>query len=495
MRVVEALAARIDGELEDLSIVILCGRGNNGGDGFVVARQLIQRGCLPSAFLFAPPEAVAGDARVNLDILTRIGHPPVVVEETATWERATRELGPVDIVIDALLGTGLSRPVEGLLAEAIASLADTFPQAMIVSVDVPSGCRADTGELSGPAVEADLTVTLTALKHCLVFPPAHLQAGDVVIADIGNPQALVDSVSHRLELLLPDSFPQAGWSRSQDTHKGDYGRIVVVGGSEGKTGAPAMTGEAALRSGAGLVTVASPASTTGIVAAHMPELMTCPLPETVDGACAPESLDDPSLKELLGSASVVVVGPGLGRHSGTLEFVRHLVAGLESPAVIDADGLIAFQGHAEELASGDLPRILTPHPGEMAALLGCGTDEVVRNRPEVASEFASRHRVYVVLKGYRTVIATPGGRTFVNSTGNAGMATAGSGDVLAGMIAALIGQAHLGSLEERLNLAVYLHGLAGDIGVDTEGEEGLTATDLIAFLPEAWAQLRGEPGD
>ena len=491
MRVVETLETRF-GPLEGVSVAVLCGKGNNGGDGLVIARQLIQRDCLPATYLFASPESVAGDAGTNLEILTRLGHPPVVVRDSGQWLEEVRELGAVDIVVDALLGTGLTRPADGLMAAVIASIGDAFPGASVVSVDLPSGCQADTGLLAGPAVEADLTVTLSAPKHCLVFAPASRLAGEVVIADIGNPQVLLDSEAHQVDLLMPDSFPAAHRPRDGDTHKGDYGRILVIGGSTGKSGAAAMTAEGALRSGAGLVTVASPAGVVPIIAAHMPELMTWPLPETAEGTVSPAALGDAALQDLIGQASVVVVGPGMGRHPETSDFIRRLTGRLTVPAVIDADGLYAFRGSAGELRRGELPVVITPHPGEMAGLLGLGTEEVTRNRLETAREFSRRQGLYVVLKGFRTVIASPDGRAWVNPTGNAAMATAGSGDILAGIIAGLLGQPHLGGFEERLCLAVYLHGLAGDLGADARGEEALTATDLAAFLPDAWAELRSQ---
>jgi hydroxyethylthiazole kinase-like uncharacterized protein yjeF len=489
MRVVEALDARLE-DLETASVAILCGKGNNGGDGMVVARQLLQRGCLPEVFLFARPEEVRGDAKTNLEILTRIGHPPRVILDAAAWAGALRELGPVDVAVDALFGTGLSRPVEGLLADVIASLGEELDAGLVVAIDVPSGCLADQSRLSGPAVEADLTVTMTGLKQCLVFPPACDQAGDVVVADIGNPAALLDTASHPLELLEPDCFPQIHIARPQDSHKGDYGRVLVVGGSIGKTGAPAMSGEAALRCGAGLVTVAVPKSALPVVAAYMPELMTAPLAETPSGACAASALEDALLRELLGSASVVVIGPGMGREPDTAACVRRLIAEIDAPLVVDADGLFALRDHLDALDGRSQPLVITPHPGEMAGLIGSDTDHVQTRRWEIAREFAKLHGVYVVLKGFRTLVATPAGRVFVNPTGNAAMATAGSGDVLAGMIASTLGQPHLGTFEERLCLAVYLHGLAGDVGVESSGEEALTATDLLDFLPQAWAQLR-----
>jgi ADP-dependent NAD(P)H-hydrate dehydratase / NAD(P)H-hydrate epimerase len=499
MRVVEAIEASIEDatgthseRLESLSVAILCGKGNNGGDGLAVARQLIQRDCLPEVFLFAPPEEVRGDARTNLDILTRIGHPPRVVTDASGWVAAIREMGSLDVIVDALFGTGLNRPVEGFLAEVIASVGDELQAELVVAIDVPSGCVADESRLSGIAVEADMTVTLTALKHCLVFPPACDQAGDVVVASIGNPSVLLDSPVHSTDLLEPECFPEAHLPRPPDSHKGDYGRVLVIGGSIGKTGAPAMSGEAALRTGAGLVTVACPEGLLPTIAAHMPELMTAPLPETASGGWAASALDDARFQELLGTASVVAIGPGMGRDPETGSFVRKLVDGAVAPVVLDADALYAFHGHLDALEGASQPRVITPHPGEMGGLIGVDAREVQARRSDVAGSFATRHQLYVVLKGYRTLIATPSGRIFVNPTGNAGMASAGSGDVLTGMIAATLGQPHLGSFVERLCLAVYLHGLAGDIAAESDGEEVMTATGMLRFLPRAWGRLRGD---
>ncbi len=489
MRVVEAIDARVE-DLNTKSVVILCGKGNNGGDGFVVARQLIQRDCFPSVFLFAEIDAVGGDARANLDILTSIGHPPLVIRDREEWNSKRRALGEVDIVVDALLGTGLSKPVEGILGDIVQSLDVDFGQAMVVSIDVPSGCAADTGNLEGPAVQADLTVTLSAAKRCLVFPPAHQSAGEVVIADIGNPVELLESDAHQIELLLDDSFPDALWWREDDTHKGDYGKILVIGGSRGKSGAPALAGHAALASGAGLVTIGVPESVLGIVAGYMPELMTEPLPETDAGTLT--ALNYGRIEGLIDGKSLVALGPGIGRNPETDQVIGEIIRRIEVPVVLDADGLNAFVGRVDKLRGRNHPLVITPHPGEMARLLDRPVSEIGRQRLDIARDFAKQQGLYVVLKGFRTVIACPDGKAYVNSTGNPGMATAGSGDVLTGMIAGILGQPHLGTFEERLCLAVYLHGLSGDLAVSESSEETLLATDLIEFLPDAWANLRSE---
>jgi hydroxyethylthiazole kinase-like uncharacterized protein yjeF len=490
MRVVEALEARFE-NLEEQSIAILCGKGNNGGDGVVVARQLIQRDCYPTVFLFASPEDVSGDARTNLDILTAIGHPPVVIGSEEEWERERLEIIDANIVIDALLGTGLSKPVDGLLRSVVAGLRDFCPGAMIVSIDLPSGCDADSANLAGPSVEADLTVTLTAPKPCLVLPPAHEMAGEVVIADIGNPRELFEDDGFDVNLLLPDSFPDVAFVRDDVTHKGDYGRVLVIGGSRGKAGAAAMSGRAALQSGAGLVTVAASESAASTVANHMAELMVEPLPEGAAGTISPAALDYGRLSSIIEGKSIVALGPGMGQDQGTIDLVRTLLPRFTVPLILDADGLNAFEGCTGELRDLAFPVILTPHLGEMSRLVGLDVAEIERDRIGVARNFATDHELYVVLKGFRTVIASPDGTVFINPTGNAGMATAGSGDILTGMIAGTLAQSRLGSFEERLCLAVYLHGLAGDLAADEVGEEGLIATDILQFLPEAWNELRG----
>ena len=490
MRILEAIDARVE-DLDSLSIVILCGKGNNGGDGMVVARQLIQRGIFPSIYLFADAGEVRGDARTNLDALGAIGYSPIPIRSADDWSAERADICHAEIVIDALLGTGLSKPVEGLLETVIASLADDFPSAMIVSVDVPSGCTADSADVAGSAVEADLTVTLSAPKFCLVFPPAHQFGGEVVIVDIGNPRELVDTEAHRTDLLLPDSFPDAMTLRDDDTHKGDYGKVLVIGGARGKAGAAAMASEAALRAGAGLVTAAVPESTFQIVASHMAEIMTEPFPETDAGTLGQAALDYGRLDQTIAGKTVVALGPGIGRHVETDDLVRDLVSRLTVPVVLDADGLNAFAEHRDELRGGEVPIVITPHPGEMSRLIGQEVSHIVRNRLDVAREYATDRGLWVVLKGFRSVVACPDGRVYVNSTGNAGMATAGSGDILTGLIAGFLGQPHLGHFDARLCLAVYLHGLAGDLAAEELGEEFLVATDILGFLPEAWRELRG----
>lgn len=483
-RVVETIEERL-GEVQNRKIAVLCGKGNNGGDGFVVARLLADRRGLPQVLLFANEKEIVGDAATNLARLQDSGLRPSIVLDDGAW--ADYRCDPETwIVVDALLGTGVTRPVEGLYRAVIESIPERFPNATIVSVDVPSGLAADSGELIGPAVQADLTVTFSALKHCLVFPPAHTCAGDIVVVDIGNPPELLLVPEHNLDWIVPDVFPSALHRRRETTHKGDYGRVLIVGGSRGKTGAAIMAGEAALRSGAGLVTVATPASCLPIVAASMPELMTEPLEETPEGTIA-----DLPIAPVLAGKTVLGVGPGLGTSSETHAFTRSLVDSAEVPVVIDADGLNAFVGRTNELrGNGRRPVVITPHPGEMSRLIGRDVAFVNANRISVAGDLATKQNLHVVLKGFRTVVATPNGRIFINGTGNPGMATGGMGDILTGMLAGIIAQVGLGLFFERVLFAVHLHGLAGDIAAEEIGEEPLVATDLLRYIGAAWEQVR-----
>ena len=467
MRVAEVLEDQFE-NLDQLTVAVLCGRGNNGGDGFVVARQLIQKGCFPFVFLFASEEEVKGDAKTNLNVLKALGYPPTVVLNEHDWNEEKLELLDADIVVDALLGTGARKPVEGLYKTVIGSIAEDFPSAAVVAVDVPS-----------PGVQADITVTFSALKPSLVLYPDCEDAGDVILADIGNPPDLLENENYSLHLIEPHQLP----SRVSDSNKGMYGKVLVIGGSRGKAGAAAMAGQAALRAGAGLVTVATAASAQPIIAISMPELMTVALAETSEGTIANQSM-----VAHLKDKTIVAIGPGLTTASETSAFVRRVGSECRAQMVIDADGLNALVGFEGDLGGA----VLTPHPGEMARLIGKSIDQVTSNRIDVAKDFAKTRNAYVVLKGHRTVVAAPNGAVYINPTGNPGMATGGTGDILTGMIAGILAQEHLGSFIERLCLAVYLHGLAGDFAAEELGEESLVATDLLRFLPKAWENLRDD---
>jgi NAD(P)H-hydrate epimerase len=487
-QVVAALEAAYEARL-DGRVAVLCGRGNNGGDGFVVARTLMQRGIDASVFLIGAVADVRGDARVNLDILGRLGVTVVEVGDEQTWELHFSEIAQCTLIVDAIFGTGLTSALGGMMETVVADVnAAGIP---IVSIDLPSGLSADTPHLIGDCIDASMTVTLAAPKLPLVLPPGEAHAGDVVIADIGIPVEVLDGLEGpHIELLTPEQVRDLVEPRAPDSHKGDFGRVTIIAGSRGKTGAAHLSAMGALRSGAGLVTVATPASCLPIVASMAPELMTAPLPESKEGTVTAAAVE--KIVEL--RHDVVACGPGLGREPGVTAFVRALVERSTAPLVLDADAITVLADDPGVLVGReDRDVIITPHPGEMARLIGASVDEVQANRIDVATEFATTHHLYVVLKGHRTIIATPEGHVFINPTGNAGLATGGTGDVLTGMIAAWLGQ--LLDAEAACRLAVFLHGAAGDLAEAEEGQVGMIATDVLAHLGDALNHLTGRAKD
>src|SRR5919197_2100976 len=471
-------------DLLDRHVGVLCGRGNNGGDGFVVARTLVQRGVDVAVFLLGGVADVRGDARVNLEILGRLGVTVVEIADSQAWELHFTEVSDCTLIVDAIFGTGLKTPISGLIESVIADVnASGIP---VVAIDLPSGLSADSPKPIGPSIEATLTVTLAAPKLPLVLPPGETHAGDIVIADIGIPFEVIEAVEGpRVDLLTRAAMREIVSPRAADSNKGDYGRVLIVAGSRGKSGAAHLAAVGALRSGAGLVTVATPASIQAVVSAMGAEYMTEPLHDGEDGL-SPENVD--RLIEM--ARDVIAIGPGLGQARGTRDCIWQLVDRATAPLVVDADGLNAFSGQPDRL-SGREGRdvIITPHLGEMARLVGMSTDEVQGSRLEIARNFASAHHVYVVLKGHRTLIATPDEKVFINPTGNPGMATGGTGDVLTGVIAAWLAQ--LLDAEAACKLGVYLHGMAGDLAETKKGEVAMTAGDLVRHLGAAFLEMTG----
>jgi NAD(P)H-hydrate epimerase len=470
------------GDLLERQVAVLCGRGNNGGDGFVIARTLAQRGVDVSVFLIGRVAEVRGDARINLEILGRLSLTVVEVADSQAWELHFSEVSDCTLIVDAIFGTGLNAPVSGFIESVITDVnASGIP---IVAIDLPSGLSADSPEPIGPSIEAGLTVTLAAPKLPLVLPPAETRAGDIVIADIGIPGEVLESVDGpRVDLLTRASMRELITPRTPDSHKGDYGRVLIVAGSRGKTGAAHLAAVGALRSGAGLVTIATPATCQPIVAAMAPEYMTEALDEG-DQGLDPEGVD----RVIEMARDVIAIGPGLGTAPATRQFIKLIVDRATMPLVVDADGLNAFADDPDRLAGREgRDIIITPHPGEMARLVGMSIEEVQASRLEIARNFAVAHHVFVVLKGHRTLIATPDEKVFINPTGNPGMATGGTGDVLTGMIAAWLAQ--LLDAEAACRLAVYLHGLAGDLAEADEGEVAMTAGDVAGHLGDAFMEL------
>ena len=481
---VAAMEAAFDG-LPHSHVGVLCGRGNNGGDGFVVARTLVQRGIEATVFLLGSVSEVRGEARTNLEVLGRLGITVVEVTNAQEWELHFSEISGCDLLVDAILGTGFHGRLTGFLETVVADVNDLGVP--VVAIDVPTGLSADSHEIDGDAIEASMTVTLAAPKIPLVLPPADTHAGDLVIADIGIPSPVLDEIEGPyLELLTRERMRELVPARAAESHKGDFGRILIVAGSLGRTGAAHLAALGALRSGAGLVTVATPRSSLPILASMGAEYMTEPLDETPSG-----SIDYAAVDRVLEiKADVIAIGPGLGQDPSTAAFVQSLVERAGVPLILDADALNAFAEEPERLAGRDgVDVIITPHPGEMARLINGTVEAVQHDRLAHAREFATGHRVHVVLKGHRTVIAGPDGRSFVNLTGNAGMATGGTGDLLTGMIAAWFAQ--LLDAEAASKLSVYLHGSAGDLAAADEGQIALTASDVASHLGGAMQDLSG----
>jgi NAD(P)H-hydrate epimerase len=478
---------------------IVCGKGNNGGDGFVVARKLGHEGKRVVVILLADPSELRGDAA---EMFRQMKLDPVVItsSEQLNGQPMTIAL-TADVIVDAILGTGFKPPVKGLYAETIEKI--NASRKPIVAVDIPSGGDADSPAppkpkegLNGtptPIARADHVVTFTAPRPAHLF--AGLTRGEIAVAPIGSPEDAIQS-SLNLRVTTPRDFAEFVGERVPDGHKGIYGHAMVVGGSFGKCGAAAMAGISVLRSGAGLSTVATARSVLNTVAGFAPELMTESLAETEDGAIARAALS--RTLELTQTMDVVAVGPGIGRAEQTAAFVREFVSQCTVPMVIDADGLNAFEGCADKLNGGGRPLVLTPHPGEMSRLTGLKTSEIQADRIGVARNFAREHQCILVLKGHRTLIALPDGTVWVNATGNPGMASGGSGDVLTGMVAGFMAQAHARKAEDRwiraVLVAVYMHGLAGDIAREKMGEHSMIAGDIIAGLPEAFKRTRQQLG-
>jgi ADP-dependent NAD(P)H-hydrate dehydratase / NAD(P)H-hydrate epimerase len=462
-------------------IVVFCGKGNNGGDGFVAARRLHQQGKKVQVILLADPADLRGDAAI---MFGKLPAPAAAVHsrEELKSERVQLSLH-ADLYLDAVLGTGFKPPVSGLYADAIAIM--NASQIPVIAVDIPSGADADAmGPQAGTIARADAIVTFTAPRPAHVF--SLLTAGPTVVAEIGSPEEAIVSALQLNVITARDVGPLIG-PRPAESNKGNYGHALVVGGSLGKAGAAAMAGMAVLRAGSGLATVATPKSVLGTVAGFHPELMTEPLPETDAGTISINAQDQ--IAELAKGKSVLAIGPGISRDPQTAELVRSLVASLQLPMVVDADGLNAFEGRAEELKGKGRAIVITPHPGEMARLAGCTIADVQKDRLGTVRKFAREHALIVVLKGHRTLVVQPDDEAWVNTTGNPGMATGGTGDILTGMVAGMVAQ-HSKQPFMAVLAAVHLHGFAGDVMRETVGEHSLVATDLLQGLPEAFHRTR-----
>ena len=458
--------------------VILAGKGNNGGDGFVIARLLAQRGVEVKTYLVGKKETITGDAEANLKILERLGQQVQELKTAQEIKNLKSNLSAAEVIVDALLGTGIKGQLRGLFPNLIDLINEV--QTEVISVDIPSGVEADTGVVREMAVKAQKTVTFGLPKLGLLLYPGTKFVGKLEVVEIGIPKEAIEKQKVKTNLITAELAAELLPLRDANSHKGDYGKLLLVSGSVGMTGAAVLVARASLKMGAGLVTVGVPESLNNILENKLIEAMTYPLGETVDGTFDISALDQ--IKELLSSRDVLAIGPGIRTKVEAAKVVNRLLIEVDKPIVIDADGLNNLDDLSilEERSS---PTVLTPHPGEMSRLIGKSIEEIEANRLEVAREFAAKYGVVLVLKGSRTLIATPQGQIYLNCSGNSGLATGGSGDVLTGLITSLIGQ-DLAPPEASI-LAVYLHGLAAELGSEELTEYSLLPSDVIDYLPQA----------
>jgi hydroxyethylthiazole kinase-like uncharacterized protein yjeF len=481
-------------------VVILCGKGNNGADGLVCARLLKSAGRDPRVWFFGPEPKPGTDAGINFLRWQQISKRTTFIESPAAWEEKRAVLSRVQVIVDALLGTGLRGAAEGLLAQAIEEVNRVSKNAtaanpmLVLAVDTPSGLPSDGEVASGPVMSAHRTVTFTAPKIGQLESANAAHAGALEVVQIGSPAALAEEVGKsNLRWLEPQEFSQMPLVRPWDSNKGVYGNALLVAGSTGKSGAAILCGSAALRGGAGLVTVATPVPVLPIVASAHPEYMTEPLEPTRLGAIALQNWTGHHFSKLAAKRTVLGIGPGLGTEPETQEFIRAVVQNTEIPIVLDADGLNAFEGRAQTLRDRKAKFLaITPHPGEMARLCGKSTKEVQADRLKIARDAARDWNIHIVLKGFHTVLASPDGTTFVNTSGNPGLSKGGSGDVLAGFLTALTAQFGTEDWLRVLALGVYLHGKASELATASTDISGLLSSELVDALPLARRALLEE---
>jgi hydroxyethylthiazole kinase-like uncharacterized protein yjeF len=467
-------------------IVVLCGKGNNGGDGLVASRHLVEAGCTVSVLILGDPAEIPGDAKTMLE---RLPVAPISIKEESDFSTSgcNALLEGAQLFVDAVLGTGFHPPMRGL-AVAGRKLLERYARTAVVAVDLPSGWDADSRDFfANEAYRADAVVTFTAPK--LAHVSGMLTRGPIVVAPIGSPPEAVESATGLT--WAGASKVIADRPRSPNSNKGQFGHVLVIGGARGKSGAPSMSSVAALRTGAGLVTAAIAESILPTVAAVTPELMTVALLEGDKGEISSRNLG--LLDPMLEKKSVIAIGPGMGQEEESVEFFLGLLERTKVPMVIDADALNALAANPGHLNGRGRLLVLTPHPGEMARLAGMSIPEVEADREGVARDFATRHGVTLVLKGWRTIIAHPDGRIAINTTGNPAMAKGGSGDILTGIVAAMIGQ-YPQQPAEAVEAAVYLHGLAADFAVLGQDQHTLLAMDTVSHLYEAFRFRAEDPG-
>ncbi|MCG8634454.1 MAG: NAD(P)H-hydrate dehydratase [Desulfobacterales bacterium] len=473
--------------IEDHRVAIVAGRGNNGGDGFVIGRYLMEMGVSVSFFLLSARDRVTGDALVNMKLAETLlaEHPDsefIEIPDAKAFERCREKLLDHDLFVDAIFGTGLNSDVRGFFRDVIMAL--NLSGAPVFSVDIPSGINSDTGQVCGTAVEADATATFAFAKAGHVLYPGNFHTGDLEIIDIGIPGHIAKA--EKPDLILPEAEDIAWFlpPRPFNSHKGTNGHLLVVAGSPGKSGAAALCANSAARSGAGLVTLGVPEEMTRMIEPMVIEPMTVGLDQTGSGGLSSRAAD--RIFDQLKDKQAMALGPGLGTDPGTRDLVRNLVSGTGVPLVIDADGLNCLAGDPDILTSAKAPVILTPHPGEMARLAGITSAEVQADRLGVARAFSKKYNVILVLKGAQTLVCCPDNTCFICPTGNPGMASGGMGDVLTGMIAGFLAQGL--PAEAAAVTGTFVHGLCGDILAE-ETPVGFLASDMVAAIPMALEEL------
>lgn len=463
--------------VEGSHVIIICGRGNNGGDGYVMARYLSQAGLKITVLILSETDKISGDALTNLDIIKRMGIEIKAAPDYEAWAGISASLAECDYIIDGILGTGLNSQVKGFYGSVIGDINKSGKP--VTAIDIPSGLNADTGQVMGVAVKAELAVTFGFPKlGQLLFPGAEL-VGRLARIDIGIPDIVVERVSSEYRMIEPDDFSDLIYEGKEDIHKGTRGHLLVLAGSTGKTGAATLTALGALRAGAGLVTLGIPVSLNNILEAKLTEVMTEPLPETAEGSLSLEARD--RIFPLLEGKTALAIGPGLSTNPETSALVREIISECGLPMVIDADGLNALAGQVSALESLDDKKVLTPHPGEMGRLAGITSADVQLDRVGVAARFADEHGCFLALKGARTLLAEPGGMKYLNPTGNPSLSSGGSGDVLTGLIAGFLARGW--PVSKAAVAGIYLHGLAADLLAEDMGKAGLMAGELPDVVP------------
>ncbi len=464
-------------------VLILCGSGNNGGDGFVMARYLHEAGLKVTVMVLSEPNKISGDALINLEVIRHMHLKVLEIPRQEEWLQRRQVMKGCDFIIDGILGTGLNSPVRAFYGQVIEGVNSSGKPVM--SIDIPAGLNADTGQVMGAAIKADLTVTFGFPKvGQLVFPGAGL-VGRLTRVDIGIPDNVANRVPTSCHMTEPEDLSPLFSHEKQDIHKGNRGHLLVLAGSTGKTGAATLTALGALRAGAGLVTLGVPKSLNPILENKLTEAMTVPLPETPEGSISLDAEEE--INGLMEGKTALAIGPGLSTNAETAGIVKNLVSGCRLPLVIDADGLNALSGDLNALGNCNERTILTPHPGEMGRLTGLKSSAVQDDRIGTAIRFVKDYGCYLVLKGARTLIAEPHGEIHVNPTGNPALSSGGAGDVLTGLIGGFLSRGW--SMAEAAIAGVYLHGLAADLLAEHMGQAGILAGELLNVLPGLMASI------